>query len=89
MKTHAITVRVSDLEHKKLVERAKAANLSINRFMIESALQSPPPNNKKLSNLMGQLCRLEIHLRQTNDCKELKQTVYRWRSETIRMLGGE
>lgn len=89
MKTHAITVRVSDLEHKKLVERAKAANLSINRFMIESALQSPPPNDKKLSDLMGQLCRLDVHLRRTNDCTELKRAVYLWRSETIQMLGGE
>lgn len=88
MKTHAITVRVSDLEHKKLVERAKAANLSINRFIIQSALQSPPPSDKKLSDLMGQLCRLDVHLRRTNDCKELKQTVCRWRNDTIRMLGG-
>ena len=53
MKETKITVRPTPEEYEAIRKRAEAANMSVNRYLIESALRPMPGNDRKLSALMG------------------------------------
>ena len=84
-----ITIRMSTQQHNELKKRAKAANLSVNQYVIESSLGNAPRNDKILSELMGELCKLEVCLQRASDLKTLRNEVWDWRSRTIRMIGDD
>ena len=83
-----ITIRMSLEQHNELKKRAKAANLSVNQYVIESSLGSAPRNDKVLSDLMGELCRLEICIQKATDFEMFRKNVWDWRKRTIQMIGG-
>lgn len=83
-----IPVRATEKEMKEIKKRAEAANKSVNRFLIDCALEAAPQNEKKLSDLMGQLCRLEVTIQSATDLGQLKHDVETWRWDTLRIMGG-
>lgn len=87
MKETKLTIRPSESEARELRKRAKAANMSLNRFMIESALYPMPRNDHLLSELMGQLCNLELQIQRASDLQSLKHEIEKWRWDTIRLMG--
>ena len=80
-----LTVRVTQQEYEQILKQADASNLSTNRYLLQCALQASHGDEKKLSRLMGQLCILQNHL-QTQTGETLRQALYDWRLETIRLL---
>ena len=88
MKEPKITVRPTPEEYEAIRKGAESANMSVNRYLIESALRPVPRNDRKLSALMGQLCRLENDVRETGDLGTLQQEVNDWRRATIAIIGG-
>ena len=88
MATKCITIRVNDDEYRELSIRAKHANTSMNRYLIESGLGASPRNDKPLSNLMGQLCRLEVCMQKAADLPSLKQEIHSWKQVTMQMMEG-
>lgn len=88
MAVHKITVRANEVEYGELQKRARGANLSLNQYLIQAALNPVPRNDRQLSDLMGQLCRLENLVLQENDLAGLRRTVRTWRFDTIKMIGG-
>lgn len=88
MAVHKITVRANEEEYRKLQQRAHNSNLSLNQYLIQSALNPVSRNNRQLSDLMGQLCRLENLVLQENDLNGLKRIVRSWRFDTIKLIGG-
>ena len=88
MAVHKITVRANEEEYRKLQQRAHNSNLSLNQYLIQSALTPASRNNRQLSDLMGQLCRLENLVLQENNLNELKRIVRSWRFDTIKLIGG-
>lgn len=88
MKESKITVRPTPEEYEAIRKRAEAANMSVNRYLIESALRPMPGNDRKLSLLMGQLCRLENDVQETGDLDALQKKVKDWRRATIAIMGG-
>ena len=75
-------------EHKEIKRRAAMANLSVNRFLVDSGMGIVPQNDKILSDLMGELCKLELCIQKATDLETLKNDVQLWRRRTITMLGG-
>lgn len=88
MERKKITVRVTEAEYNTISKRAKDSNLSINQFLVESALRPAPRNDRQLSNLMGQLCRLEVCVQKANTLETLKRDVLDWRQMTMHMMEG-
>lgn len=88
MAAKCITIRVSDDEYQELSTRAKRANTSMNRYLIESGLGATPRNDKALSDLMGQLCRLEICMQKAADLPGLKREIRNWKQVTMQMMEG-
>ena len=88
MKEPKIIVRPTPEEYEAIRKGAESANMSVNRYLIESALRPVPRNDRKLSALMGQLCRLENDVRETGDLGTLQQKVNDWRRATIAIIGG-
>ena len=88
MKEPKITVRPTVEEYEQIQSKARSANMSVNRYLIESALRSSPPNDLQLSLLMRQLCRLENHIRGTSDFHKLPQKVNDWRHQTMKIMEG-
>ena len=88
MKETKITVRPTTEEYEAIRKGAESANMSVNRYLIESALRPVPRNDRKLSILMGQLCRLENDVQETGDLDALQQKVKDWRRTTIAIMGG-
>lgn len=88
-KQPSITIRPNKEEHAELKRRAAAANMSINRYVLEAALNSAPREDKKMSELMGQLCRLEVGMQRASGFKELKNYVHEWKMETVHILAEE
>ena len=88
MKEPKITVRPTPEEYEAIRKGAESANMSVNRYLIESALRPVPRNDRKLSALMGQLCRLENDVQETGDLDALQQKVKDWRRATIAIMGG-
>lgn len=86
MKEPRITVRPTTEENQQIQRRAKSANLSVNRYMIESALHSVPRNDRQLSRLMGQLCTLENYVRGATNLYELQTKVNNWRHQTMKIM---
>ena len=83
-----LSVRPTEKEGKEIKRRAEAANKSVNRYLIDSALGAVPQNEKKLSMLMQQLCTLEVTIQRATELNQLKHDVQNWRWETIQMIGG-
>ena len=83
-----IPVRATEKEMKEIKKRAEAANKSVNRFLIDCALEAAPQNEKKLSMIMKQLCTLEVTIQRATDLNQLKHDVQNWRWDTIQMIGG-
>lgn len=88
MKKSSIPVRVTNEEHDELKKRAIASNMSVNRYLIESGLGTAPRNDKVLSDLMGELCKLELCVQRASDLNTLKKEVHAWRRQAILVLGG-
>ena len=88
MKESKITIRPTAEEYREIHARAEAANMSVNRFLIESAIRPAPRNDKQLSALMGQLCRLEICVQRASELNGLKRDIYSWRQMTMRIMEG-
>lgn len=88
LKEHRVTIRPTEKEYQDIRARAEAANMSVNRFLIESALRPAPRNDKQLSDLMGQLCRLDIYVLKASDLNDLKRDINCWRYETMRIMEG-
>ena len=88
MKESKITVRPTPEEYEATRKRAEAANMSVNRYLIESALRPVPGKDRKLRLLMGQLCRLANTVQETGDLDALQQKVKDWRRATIAIIGG-
>ena len=88
MKESKITVRPTAEEYEQIRKRAESANMSVNRYLIESALRPMPRNDRQLSLLMGQLCRLENHMRGSTDFYELQKKVSDWRQQTMKIMEG-
>ena len=88
MKGPKITVRPTLEEYEQIQKKASAANMSVNRYLIESALCSTSRNERQLSLLMGQLCVLENHIQETDEVHELKKTVNNWRHQTMKIMEG-
>lgn len=86
MKEPKITVRPTVEEYEQIQSKARSANMSVNRYLIESALRSSPRNDLQLSLLMGQLCRLENHIRGTSDFHKLQEKVNDWRHQTMKIM---
>ena len=84
-----VTVRLTSDEYTKLRRCADTANMSMNRYLIESGLGAVPRNDKILSELMGELCKLEVCLQRASDLKTLRNEVWDWRRKTIRLLGDD
>lgn len=53
MKESKFTVRATAEECEQIRKRAESANMSVNRYLIESALHSMLRNDRQLSLLMG------------------------------------
>ena len=83
-----ITIRLKEHEYREIQARADAANISMNRYLIEAALGSQRSDLRLRSDLMGQLCRLQNVLLTVSDADRLRQDVRCWRAETIRRIGG-
>lgn len=88
MKESKITVRPTSEEYGQIRKRAESANMSVNRYLIESALHDVPGNDHQCSILMGQLCRLENIMRGTTDFNTLQKMINRWRHETMHIMEG-
>lgn len=88
MKESKITVRATAEEYEQIRKRAESANMSVNRYLIESALHNVPGNDRQCSILMGQLCKLENIMRGTADFNTLQKMINRWRHETMRIMEG-
>ena len=88
MKESKITVRPTAEECEQIRKRAESANMSVNRYLIESAVHPMPRNDRQLSLLMGQLCRLENHMRGATDFYELQKKVSDWRQQTMKIMEG-
>lgn len=88
MKESKITVRPTPEEYEAIRKRAEAANMSVNRYLIESALRPAPRNDKQLSALMGQLCRLEICVQRASELNGLKRDIHSWRQKTMLIMEG-
>lgn len=88
MKEPKITVRPTTEENEQIQRKAKSANMSVNRYMIESALGCVPRNDRQLSSLMGQLCTLENYVRETTNLYELQRKVNNWRHQTMKLMEG-
>ena len=88
MEQPKISVRMTMQEHKEIKRRAAMANLSVNRFLVDSGMGIVPQNDKILSDLMGELCKLELCIQKATDLETLKNDVQLWRRRTITMLGG-
>ena len=88
MKEPKITVRPTPEEYEAIRKGAESANMSVNRYLIESALRPVPRNDRKLSALMGQLCRLENDVQETGNLGALQKKVKDWRRATIAIMGG-
>lgn len=88
MKESKITVRPTIEEYGQIRKRAESANMSVNRYLIESALHNVPGNDRQCSILMGQLCKLENIMRGTTDFNTLQKMINRWRHETMRIMEG-
>lgn len=88
MSDSKVTIRLSATEHNELKKRAKAANMSVNRYMITSSLDAAPREDSRLSGLMGELCKLELCVQRANDLETLKNDVRAWRRQAILVLGG-
>ena len=88
MEQPKVSVRMTVQEHKEIKKRARMANQSVNRYLIDSGLGSVPQNDKILSDLMGELCKLELCIQKATDLETLKNDVQLWRRRTITMLGG-
>lgn len=86
MEQPKVSVRMTVQEHKEIKKRAEMANQSVNRYLIDSGLGSVPQNDKILSNLMGELCTLEVCIQKATDLETLKNDVQLWRRRTISML---
>ena len=86
MKESKFTVRATAEECEQIRKRAESANMSVNRYLIESALHPMP--SRQLSLLMGQLCRLENHMRGSTDFYELQKKVSDWRQQTMKIMEG-
>lgn len=83
-----ITVRVNLEEYNALVKQAKCANLSLNRFLIESATKPAPRNDRRMTDLMGQLCRLELLMQQATSLEALRRDIHAWRFGTMQLMEG-
>ena len=88
MKEFKITVRPTAKEYEQIQKRAESANMSMNRYLIESALRPAPRNDQQLSLLMGQLCRLENCVRAAKTLCDLQKIVGDWRQQTMRIMEG-
>ena len=88
MKELKITVRATAEECEQSRQRAESASMSVNRYRIDSALHPMPRNDRQLSLLMGQLCRLENHMRGSTDFYELQKKVSDWRQQTMKIMEG-
>ena len=86
MEQPKISVRMTMQEHKEIKRRAAMANLSVNRFLVDSGMGIVPQNDKILSDLMGELCKLELCIQKATDLEALKNDVQLWRRRTITML---
>ena len=83
-----ITVRVTAAERNEIKRRAEAANKSVNRYLIDTALNSAPRNDRKLSTLMGGLCSLELMVQRASDLQSLKREIRQWRWEMLQLMEG-
>ena len=83
-----LTIRVTPQQNKELKKRAAAANLSVNQFVIRSALTTPPHNEKALSELMGALCSLDVLIKRCDTLEDLRSETLAWRRRTIALIGG-
>ena len=88
MEQPKITVRMTLEEHREIKKRAAMANLSVNRYLVDSGMGIVPRNDKILSDLMGELCKLELCIQKATDLEMLKNDVQLWRRRTITMMGG-
>lgn len=81
-----LTVRATQQEYDQILKQADASNLSVNRYLIQCAVRPNHGNEKKLSELMKQLCILQNHLQAANTNQELWEAVRNWRLETLRLM---
>ena len=82
-----LTVRVAQQEYNQILKQADASNLSVNRYLIQCAIRPNHGNEKKLNELMKQLCILQNLLQTVNTHQELWEAVRNWRLETLRLMG--
>ena len=87
MKEKKLTVRVTQQEYDQILKQAEASNLSVNRYLTQCAIRPHYSNEKRLSELMKQLCILQNHLQTANTDQELWKAVRNWRLETLRLMG--
>ena len=83
-----ITVRVTAAERNEIKRRAEAANKSVNRYLIDTALNSAPRNDRQLSTLMSGLCSLELMVQRASDLQRLKREIRQWRWEMLQLMEG-
>ena len=83
-----ITVRVTAAERNEIKRRAEAANKSVNRYLIDTSLNSAPRNDRQLSTLMSGLCSLELMVQRASDLQSLKREIRQWRWEMLQLMEG-
>jgi len=88
MEQPKISVRMTLEEHREIKKRAAMAKLSVNRYLVDSGMGIVPQNDKILSDLMGELCKLELCIQKATDLEALKNDVQLWRRRMITRLGG-
>lgn len=86
-KTKKITIRIQEDEYYKIKANADAANTSLNRYLIETALGAQESDRHLRSTLAGHLCKLQNLLLTEQDYVHLHNAVVTWRAEAVDLMG--
>lgn len=86
-KTKKITIRIQEDEYYKIKANADAANTSLNRYLIETALGAQESDRHLRSTLIGHLCKLQNLLLTERDYEPLYHAIVAWRAEAVDLMG--
>ena len=86
-RTKKITIRMEEEEYYKIKANADAANTSLNRYLIETALGAQESDRYLRSTLAGHLCKLQNLLLTERDYEPLYHAIVAWRTEAMGLIG--
>lgn len=86
-RTKKITIRMEEEEYYNIKANADAANTSLNRYLIETALGAQESDRHLRSTLAGHLCKLQNLLLTERDYESLYHAIVAWRAETVGLMG--